>query len=208
MTTATEPKHKDLKLVAHAEGPTSGAVGLPAQAVVPAHLLDGGEVIHFAIKPSPWFVVIVSLRWLAVAVFLGVLASREFFPHAYLWYVYQLAVLVAGARLVWAILEWATRTYVLTNHRVMRIRGGAGRHGPSRSSRLEQEFIPLRLQRIAVALVGRGHDRSHEVQLQSGQITPAHGLIEVRILLRVELFELGTVVVRRPLVGVSAGIEI
>lgn len=123
MTVATEPERKDLKLVAHAEGPTSGAVRLPAQAIVPAHLLDGGEIVHFAIKPSPWFVVIVSLRWLAVAVLLGVLAGREFCPHAYRWYISQLAVAVAGARLAWAILEWATRTYVLTNRRVMRIRG-------------------------------------------------------------------------------------
>jgi uncharacterized membrane protein YdbT with pleckstrin-like domain len=35
----------------------------------------------------------------------------------------RLAVVVAGARLAWAILEWVSRLYVLTNHRVMRIRG-------------------------------------------------------------------------------------
>jgi uncharacterized membrane protein YdbT with pleckstrin-like domain len=123
VTVATEPKRQDHRLTAHAEGPTSGTVGLPAEAIVPAHLLDGGEIVHFAIRPSPWFVLIVSLRWLAVAILLGVLASRDFLPHAYRWYVYQLAAAVAGARLAWAILEWVSRQYILTNHRVMRIRG-------------------------------------------------------------------------------------
>jgi len=123
VTVATEPDRQDRKLTAHAEGPSSGAVGLPAQAIVPAHLLDGGEIVHFAIKPSPWFVLIVSLRWLAVAILLGALASRDLFPLAYRWYMYQLAAAVAGARLAWAILEWVSRLYVLTNHRVMRIRG-------------------------------------------------------------------------------------
>ena len=123
MTVAAEPQGQDRKFAAHAEGPTSGAVGLPAQAIVPAHLLDGGEVVHFALRPSPWFVLIVSLRWLAVAILLGILASRDLLPSGARWYLSQLAVAVAGARLAWAILEWVSRQYILTNHRVMRIRG-------------------------------------------------------------------------------------
>lgn len=123
MTVAVKPNRKGGRLFAHAEGPTGGAVGLSVREVVPAHLLDGGEVVHFAVKPSAWFVVIVSLRWLALAVAVAVLARRDLFPHASQWYLYQLAVVLAGARLAWAILEWVSRLYVLTNRRVMRIRG-------------------------------------------------------------------------------------
>lgn len=124
MTVTPQPSNgAPPKLAAHAEGPTSGAVGLPVRDAVPAHLLNGGEIVHFAIKPSPWFVVLVSLRWLAVAIVLAVLASRDVMPYGYRWYLYQLAAAVAGARLAWAILEWVSRLYVLTNRRVMRIRG-------------------------------------------------------------------------------------
>lgn len=123
MTVVAEPEKRGTGLAAHAEGPTSGAVGLHVRDMVPAHLLDGGEIVHFAIKPSPWFVLLVSLRWLAVAALLVVLAGWEWFPSGYRWYAYQLATAVAGARLAWAILEWVSRLYVLTNRRVMRIRG-------------------------------------------------------------------------------------
>jgi uncharacterized membrane protein YdbT with pleckstrin-like domain len=123
VTVATDPQPQDRNLALHAEGPTSGVVRLPVEALVPAHLLDGGEVVLFAIKPSPWFVLIVSLRWLAVAILLGILANRDLLPSGVRWYLYQSAVAVAGFRLGWAILEWVSRLYVLTNHRVMRIRG-------------------------------------------------------------------------------------
>ncbi len=109
--------------VAQADGPTSSAVKLPAHEVVPAHLLNGGEVVHFAIKPSPWFVLIVSLRWLALAAVIAVLSGMDVVPYAYRWYFYQLAAVVAGARLAWGILEWVSRLYVLTDRRVMRLRG-------------------------------------------------------------------------------------
>lgn len=123
MTVALEPEKERTDLAAHAEGPTSRAVELHVRDMLPAHLLDGGEIVHFAVKPSPWFVALVSLRWLAVALLLAILASRDLFPSGYRWYAYQFAAAIAGARLAWAILEWVSRLYVLTNRRVMRIRG-------------------------------------------------------------------------------------
>ena len=91
--------------------------------VVPAHLLDGGEVVCFAIKPSAWFVLLVSLRWVVIGLLLTVLAGMEFVPAASRWHLYQAAFWLTGARLAWAMLEWVSRLYVLTNRRVMRIRG-------------------------------------------------------------------------------------
>ncbi|MBN2559805.1 MAG: PH domain-containing protein [Phycisphaerae bacterium] len=105
------------------EGPSGGVVGLAVPEVVPAHLLDGGEVVHFAIKPSPWFVLLVSLKWVALGIALVLLAGGEFVPPSSRWYVYQVAMWLTGARLAWATLEWVSRLYVLTNRRVIRIRG-------------------------------------------------------------------------------------
>ena len=106
-----------------AEGPSGGAVGLAVAQPVPAQLLNGDEIILFAIKPSAWFVLLVSLRWIAAAIILALLAEAQFMPAAYRWYLYQAAMWLTAARLVWATLEWVSRQYVLTNRRVMRLHG-------------------------------------------------------------------------------------
>jgi uncharacterized membrane protein YdbT with pleckstrin-like domain len=105
------------------EGPSGGAVGLSVPLAVPTHLLDGGEVVILAIKPSAWFVLLVSLRWLVLGVIVAIVAGAEFVPVAYQWYLLQAAIWLTAARLGWATLEWVSRLYVLTDRRVMRIQG-------------------------------------------------------------------------------------
>ncbi|MCB9856086.1 MAG: PH domain-containing protein [Phycisphaerales bacterium] len=111
----------DRRIPVHNEGASSGVMEMPLTAV-PAQLLDGGETVYFAVKPSAWFVLIVSARWLAAAFVLGVL-SYTVIPSQYSWYASQAAILMAAGRLSWATFEWVARIYVLTNRRVMRIRG-------------------------------------------------------------------------------------
>jgi len=128
VTTALKPERSKRDAAAPepallADRPSGGTVGLSVTEVVPAHLLDGGEVVHFAIKPSPWFVLLVSLRWIAVGVLLVLAANTEVVASPYRWYLYQGAFVLVGMRLAWAMLEWVSRLYVLTNRRVMRIRG-------------------------------------------------------------------------------------
>ncbi|HKQ48454.1 MAG TPA: PH domain-containing protein [Phycisphaerae bacterium] len=117
-----DPPKKRPSLVANAQG---DALGLAVEQAVPAHLLDGDEIVHFAIKPSPWFVVFMSLRWVATGFLLALLAASGALPiqSTYRWYLYQLGFGIAGLRLAWALLEWVSRLYILTNRRVMRIRG-------------------------------------------------------------------------------------
>lgn len=98
---------------------------LTAADLVPVHLLDGGEVVLFAIKPSLWFILFASVRWLIV---LGAVIALA--PYLSLVFgringtlVAKAAVALGAARVGFAILEWASRLYVLTNRRVMRIRG-------------------------------------------------------------------------------------
>lgn len=117
-----EPRPKR-ELMAQAQGP-GGAALLTAPHVVPAHLLDGGEVVIFAIKPSAWYIPLTSLRWIALGLFLDVLACTHFVPGVTIkWYLWQLGFWIIGARLAWATLEWVSRLYVLTNRRIMRLRG-------------------------------------------------------------------------------------
>ncbi|MFQ5411651.1 MAG: PH domain-containing protein [Phycisphaerae bacterium] len=121
-TRRTEPR-KDCCLAAQSESTPGGAVGYTVEEMVPAHLLDGGEVVHFAIKPSAWFVLLTSLRWMVIAGCLAGLATTSLVGPSYGGYLFQLAILVAGGRLAWATIDWVSRLYVLTNRRVMSIRG-------------------------------------------------------------------------------------
>jgi len=123
---ATRPteSRKSRTLAAHSESTPGGAIGFAvSEEMVPAHLLDGGEVVHFAIKPSPWFVILASTRWIVIAGLLAGLSTTHLVGPSYGGYLFQLAILIAGVRLSWAMLDWVSRLYVLTNRRVMSIRG-------------------------------------------------------------------------------------
>jgi uncharacterized membrane protein YdbT with pleckstrin-like domain len=124
MTAGLEPAPRGPALAqAQAPGRSGGGVELAVPHALPTHWLDGGEVVHFAIKPSLWFVPLVSVRWLLAGVLLVAYADSRWIPTGSEWYVTQLGVWLAVARLAWATLEWVSRLYVLTNRRMMRVRG-------------------------------------------------------------------------------------
>lgn len=88
-------------------------------------LLDGDEIVELSIKPSPWFIAIVSMR---VVVIMAVLAAAVLVVTpgsgtVVAAYAVSTAVLAALVRVVIASLQWASRVYVLTNRRVMCLSG-------------------------------------------------------------------------------------
>ena len=107
-----------------------GATTPEAAIFLPTQLLQPGELIILLIKPSAWFIVLECLRTLTV---IAILAAGA------LWVVRQgwgwgwveiaprdimlLAIGAAGVRLFWQFLEWLSRVYVLTDRRVIRVRG-------------------------------------------------------------------------------------
>lgn len=124
MTTTIEPGgHLGSGEASQSEEAAPGVVGLTTESIVPESLLDGGEVVHFAIKPAPWFILLVSLRWILAAAMVACLAWMDVVAPYYRMFALQAAVLIAAARLGWAAMEWVSRLYVLTNRRAMSIRG-------------------------------------------------------------------------------------
>lgn len=122
MTATAQPSRPPPRPVAaQSEGGTS-AMQMLSEQVVPAYMLDGGEVVILAIKPSPWMVPLISARALAFSAVMILLAETAAMA-TYQWYLYQVAVWLAAARLIWAVLQWVSRLYVLTNRRMMRFRG-------------------------------------------------------------------------------------
>ncbi len=104
-------------------------VSAPGLTVVPARLLDEGEIVILAIKPSGWFCVLVSLPVLVVAAAVAVGAYvagglLPGWPHPAA--VGLVAICAAAARLVVGWLQWLGRLYVLTNRRLIRLAGVVG----------------------------------------------------------------------------------
>lgn len=97
-----------------------------AEAVVPEKLLNEGEVVILAVKPSPWFVLLYSWPTLAMAVLVVAAAylaesllAVDVRPDLFL----MAASAVAAVQVFIACCQWVGRLYVLTNIRVMRVRG-------------------------------------------------------------------------------------
>lgn len=95
-------------------------------ATLPEQLLQSGETIILLLKPSPWFILLESAGMLVVLFLVmgGSLLAGRIFPifvaprDAVL-----IAVVLTTVRLAWQFLEWLSRVYVLTDMRMIRIKG-------------------------------------------------------------------------------------
>jgi membrane protein YdbS with pleckstrin-like domain len=121
---STEAQISTLTAVGMTEA-NAGHAPVAAAEILPAHLLGGDEIVILAVKPSLWFVLFQSFRWLAAMAVVvwcvgwwGHLAPLVKTP-----LVVNAAVAIAAARVGLALLQWVSRLYVLTNRRVMRIKG-------------------------------------------------------------------------------------
>jgi len=105
---------------------TEQAAAAESAELVPARLLEGGEIVILAVKPSLWHILlsswpvlvvaggIIALMHLAGQAIVGGLAQRV---------VFVICFLAAGGRVVLGAMDWMGRFYVLTNRRVMLIYG-------------------------------------------------------------------------------------
>jgi len=129
MTTTVSgiPTIRATRFGAATASPRSRAMDLADQtASLPADLLDGGEIVLLTIKPSLWFVVLEPLKWIAtIALVLACVplltlpASLGISQEVLV----QLLLGVLAARMLVATMRWGSRFYVLTNRRVMNVRG-------------------------------------------------------------------------------------
>ncbi len=113
----------------HSEHPLSVGAGQATitgslSGVVPAHLIDEGEQIIFAIKPSLWFILFYYAKMICLVI--AALLAVQFFPYVpplASQYISQFGAALILLQLAIAVLEWISRLYVLTDRRVIRIQG-------------------------------------------------------------------------------------
>ena len=96
------------------------------RALVPECLLAGDEIVLLAVKPSLWFIPLRSGPWLLTCALVAGLTwwlGHHGFGLDVARLGLQSALAVALVRVSVAMFQWACRLYVLTNRRVMRIKG-------------------------------------------------------------------------------------
>src|SRR5688572_26055155 len=90
-------------------------------ALLTRHILRDGELVLLILKPSMWFVVLAAMRFAGV-VLIGVIAAKLWLPRTALRAAEVGAFLIAG-RVMWGVLQWMGRLYVLTDLRILRLSG-------------------------------------------------------------------------------------
>ena len=104
---------------------TAEAPGLTSLAVLLTHhVLRDVELVILLLKPSLWFILLSSLRFAAIVLILLFAAIRfdEHLPSTRTVYIEAAVFLIAG-RVMFAVLQWTGRLYVLTDMRIIRISG-------------------------------------------------------------------------------------
>jgi uncharacterized membrane protein YdbT with pleckstrin-like domain len=95
--------------------------------MLPPALLDPGEVVILLLKPSPWFILLGPLTILLTL--LGITAAALLLDKHVIDLpgsprdLVLLGLSAVAVRLIWQLLEWVSRVYVLTDRRVLRVRG-------------------------------------------------------------------------------------
>lgn len=97
-----------------------------AAGLLPADLLQPGEIIILFLKPSPWYILLAPLATLT-AITILVLVALQVADWLHIGIdrrdLILLGVALVGIRLFWQFLEWLSRLYVLTDRRVIRVKG-------------------------------------------------------------------------------------
>lgn len=112
-------------LAAAAQAPPRASTTTTTWADLPGGVLDGGEIVLLAVKPSMWRPVFDSVPWIVTCCLLAgtILGLSTPLPGLSLTATAQLILLAACVRLAFAVVRWVPTWYVLTNRRIINIRG-------------------------------------------------------------------------------------
>jgi hypothetical protein len=124
--TAALAAKADLQWVCPSEsGATVAAIpATPMSTLLAGHVLRDGELILLLLRPSRWFILLSSLRFMAIVVIFMLLAllfddKLHGTPRQYV----EIGIFLMAGRLMWAVLQWMGRLYILTDLRIIRLTG-------------------------------------------------------------------------------------
>ena len=109
--------------LAQVGGIESEPLPLSADGLVPAQLLNDDEIVILAMKPSLWFIPLVSLWWLAFCVPLVIVGWQYRDAGEMYSRLGQLALGCSIVRICCGVIQWLARFYVLTDRRILSVAG-------------------------------------------------------------------------------------
>jgi len=96
----------------------------PVRALMAGHVLRDGELILLLLRPSRWFILLTSLRFLGViALMMALMVIFDEKVHLAKRQYFEVGILLALGRLTWGVLQWMGRLYILTDLRIIRLSG-------------------------------------------------------------------------------------
>lgn len=109
---------------AAAASPAAVPVTTSLAALLTQHILRDGELVILILKPSLWFIPLSALRFMA-AMAIVLIAAVLLDPHlpGNNRQVLEIGAFIIAGRLMWSILQWMGRLYVLTDLRILRLSG-------------------------------------------------------------------------------------
>jgi PH (Pleckstrin Homology) domain-containing protein len=97
-----------------------------AAGMLPAELIQPGEIIILLLKPSAWFILLAPLRTLTAIIVVAMIADSVN-SYTGLGFARQSIILATLGllmmRVFWQFLEWLSRVYVLTDRRIITVSG-------------------------------------------------------------------------------------
>jgi hypothetical protein len=111
--------------VTASEAPSRGSDVAADWSALPGGVVDGGEIVLLAIRPSMWRPLFEACPWLVTCCVLAVILTLLSLPAPGLSLLVttQLILLAGLARFGVAVARWASMWYVLTNRRVLDVQG-------------------------------------------------------------------------------------
>jgi hypothetical protein len=97
----------------------------PVAALMAGHVLRDGELVLLILRPSRWLILLSSLKFLAIvliAMVLAILFGDKLHQYRHEQSI-EAAVLLIIGRLMWGVLQWYSRLYVLTDMRILSLAG-------------------------------------------------------------------------------------
>lgn len=97
----------------------------PLATLLAGHVLRDGETVLLVLKPSLWFIIFQSMVFAAAVGLLVFCASavgeRRVSIHRVVYL--EAGIFVIAGRVMWSVLQWMGRLYVLTDQRMIRLAG-------------------------------------------------------------------------------------
>jgi hypothetical protein len=93
-------------------------------ALLAGHVLRDGELVLLIQRPSKWYILLTSLKFLAavgILISLAVIFDDRLHHTSRQWV--EAGVFLMAGRVMWAVLAWMGRLYILTDLRIIRLAG-------------------------------------------------------------------------------------